>query len=217
MKETVVVVSVLTGGSGARVKRCWKPLLENSCCFDQDWGIGRQARVKVPLNENKEKQEQVLKLCLIMRFRDLSPRQQSEVELERALNRADILHNRGRELLFQAVNKVVDLQNEYKANMGEVEVAAAAAVFDMAQAENDSTVREILELQVVSMLSLAEFDVLESRNFMQQYWDLAEQSASKLHARADKKSKAACKLFESRVEEMSSQENEKKGAFFWIL
>ena len=80
-----------------------------------------------------------------MRFRDLSPRQQSEVELERALNRADILHNRGHELLFHAVNKVVDLQNEYKANMGEVEVAAAA-VFDMAQAENDSTVREILEL-----------------------------------------------------------------------
>lgn len=151
-----------------------------------------------------------------MRFRDLSPRQQSEVELQRALNRADILHNRGHELLFHAVNKVVDLQNEYKANMGEVEVAAAA-VFDMAQAENDSTVREILELQVVSMLSLAEFDVLESRNFMQQYWDLAEKSASKLHARADKKSKAACKLFESRVEEMSSQENEKKGAFFWIL
>ena len=151
-----------------------------------------------------------------MGVHDLLPRQQSEVELERALNRADILHNRGHELLFHAVNKVVDLQNEYKANMGEVEVAAAA-VFDMAQAENDSTVREILELQVVSMLSLAEFDVLESRNFMQQYWDLAEQSASKLHARADKKSKAACKLFESRVEEMSSQENEKKGAFFWIL
>lgn len=203
-------------GIGSKGQTLLETVVGNSCCFDQDWGIGRQARVKVPLNENKEKQEQVLKLCLIMRFRDLSPRQQSEVELQRALNRADILHNRGHELLFHAVNKVVDLQNEYKANMGEVEVAAAA-VFDMAQAENDSTVREILELQVVSMLSLAEFDVLESRNFMQQYWDLAEKSASKLHARADKKSKAACKLFESRVEEMSSQENEKKGAFFWIL
>ena len=73
-----------------------------------------------------------------MRFRDLLPRQQSEVvllprqqsevELERALNRA---------LIFHAVNKIVDLQNEYKANMGEVEVAAAT-VFDMAQAENET-------------------------------------------------------------------------------
>ena len=71
-------------------------------------------------------------------------------------------------LYFMLINKIVDLQNEYKAKMGEVEVAAAA-VFDMAKAENDSTVREILELQVVSMISLAEFDVLESRNFIQQY------------------------------------------------
>ena len=64
MKETVVVVS-LDWGIGSKGQTLLETVVGNSCCFDQDWGIGRQARVKVPLNENKEKQEQVLKPCLL--------------------------------------------------------------------------------------------------------------------------------------------------------
>jgi hypothetical protein len=94
--------------------------------------------------------------------------------------------------------------------MDEVEVAAAA-VIDMALEENDGTIKEILQLQAVTMISLAESDYRESRKSIDQLCHLAEKSSSKLYKRADRKSKASCKLFEKQVQLMSRQQKEKEG------
>jgi hypothetical protein len=142
-------------------------------------------------------------------------RQESQVKLDGALNRAENLRSRGQQILNDAENIIVELQNENKKKIDELRVASVT-ILDMAKAENDSTIREILELQVVAMTSLADFNERESRNSIQQYWELAEKSAFKLYLRADRKSKAAFKLFERRLEEMSSQQKGKKGAFFFF-
>jgi hypothetical protein len=146
---------------------------------------------------------------------DVLIRQESQVKLDGALNRAENLRSRGQQILNDAGNIIVELKNENKKKIDELRVASVA-ILDMAKAENDSTIREILELQVVAMTSLAEFHERESRNSIQQYWELAEKSAFKLSLRADMKSKAAFKLFERRLEEMSSQRKGKIGAFFRI-
>jgi len=90
-------------------------------------------------------------------------------------------------------------------------VVAAAAVNDIALAENDGTIRDILQLQAVTMISLAESDYRESRNSIDQLCHLAEMSSFKLFKRADRKSKASFKLFERRVQLMSRQQKEKEG------
>jgi hypothetical protein len=61
------------------------------------------------------------------------------------------------------------------------------------------------------MISLAESDYRESRNSIDHLWDLAEMSSFKLYKRADRKSKASCKLFERRVQVMSRQQKGKEG------
>ena len=94
--------------------------------------------------------------------------------------------------------------------MDDVEVAAAA-VIDIALAENDGTIREILQLQAVTMISLAESDYRESRICIDHLWALAEMSSFKLYKRADRKSKASFKIFERRVQVMSRREKRKEG------
>ena len=147
---------------------------------------------------------------LNMRHSDLLSREKCEVELNGALNRADHLRHRGQQVLNDAENKIVELQNQSKKSMDEVEVAAAA-VIDMALVENDGTIREILQLQAVTMLSLAEFDYRDSRNSIDHLCDLAEMSYCKLYKRADRKNKASFKLFERRVQLLSRQRKAKQG------
>ena len=80
-----------------------------------------------------------------MRHSDLFSSEECEMELNGALKRAEHLRQRGRQVLNDAENEIVELQNQSKKSMDEVEVAAAA-VIDMALAENDDTIREILQL-----------------------------------------------------------------------
>jgi hypothetical protein len=110
-----------------------------------------------------------------MRHGESLSNEECETELNRALNRAEHLRHRGQQVLYNAENKIVELQNQSKKSMDEVKVAAAA-VIDIALAENDDTIREILQFQAVTMLSLAESDYRESRNSIDHLWDLAEMS-----------------------------------------
>ena len=80
-----------------------------------------------------------------MRHTEVLSREECEVELNGALNRTEHLRHRARQVLNDAENEIVELQNQSKKSMDEVEVAAAA-VIDMALAENDGTIREILQL-----------------------------------------------------------------------
>ena len=136
--------------------------------------------------------------------------EECETELNRALNRAEHLRHRGQQVLYNAENKIVELHNQSKKSMDEVKVAAAA-VIDMALAENDDTIREILQFQAVTMISLAESDYRDSRICVDHLWDLAEMRSHKLYKRADRKSKASFKLFERRVHVMSRQQKRKEG------
>jgi len=77
--------------------------------------------------------------------------EECETELNRALNRAEHLRHRGQQVLYDAENKIVDLQNQSKKSMDGVKVAAAA-VIDMDLAENDDTIKEILQLQAITMI-----------------------------------------------------------------
>ena len=110
-----------------------------------------------------------------MRHSDLFSSEECEMELNGALNRAEHLRQRGRQVLNDAENEIVELQNQSKKSMDEVEVAAAA-VIDMALAENDGTIREILQLQAVTMISLAESDYRESRICIDHLWDFSQQN-----------------------------------------
>ena len=67
-------------------------------------------------------------------------------------------------------------------------------------------IREILQLQAVTIISLAESDYRESRNSIDHLWDLAEMSSLKLYKRADRKSEASFKLVERRVQVMSRRQ-----------
>ena len=144
-----------------------------------------------------------------MRHSDLLKSEECEMELNGALNRAEHLRHRSRQVLYDAENEIVALQNQSKKSMDEVEVAAAS-VIDMALAENDGTIREILQLQAVTMISLAEFDYRVSRNSIDQLWDLAEMSSFKLYKRAERKSKNSFKLFERRVQVMFRQQKKRR-------
>ena len=73
-----------------------------------------------------------------MRHTDLLSREECEVELNEGLNQAEQLRHRGRQVLYDAENEIVDLQNQSKKSMDEAEVAAAA-VIDIALAEDDGT------------------------------------------------------------------------------
>ncbi len=145
-----------------------------------------------------------------MRHSDVLSREECEVKLNGALNHAEHLRQRAQQVLYDAENEIVDLQNQSKKSMDEAEVAAAA-VIDMALAVNADTIREILQFQAVTMISLAESDYRESRNSIDHLWDLAEKSSFKLYKRADRKSKASCKLFERRVQVISRQQKRKEG------
>ena len=105
-----------------------------------------------------------------MRHSDLFSREECEVKLNGALNRVEHLRHRGLQVLCDAENEIVELENQSKKSMDEVEVAAAA-VIDMALAENDGTIKEILQLQAVTMISLAESDYRERRNSIDHLWD----------------------------------------------
>jgi len=106
-----------------------------------------------------------------MRHSEYLSNEECETELNRALNRAEHLRHRAQQVLYDVENEIVELQNQSMKSMDEVEVAAAA-VIDMALVENDGTIREILQLQAVTMISLAEFDYRESRNSIDHLWDL---------------------------------------------
>ena len=110
-----------------------------------------------------------------MRHSDLFSSEECEMELNGALNRAEHLRQRGRQVLNDAENEIVELQNQSKKSMDEVEVTAAA-VIDMALAENDGTIREIVQLQAVTMISLAESDYRESRICIDHLWDFSQQN-----------------------------------------
>ena len=77
-----------------------------------------------------------------MRHTKLLSREECEVELNGALNRTEHLCHRARRVLYEAENEIVELQNQSKKSMDDVEVAAAA-VIDIALAENDGTIRSI--------------------------------------------------------------------------
>ena len=110
-----------------------------------------------------------------MRHSDLFSSEECEMELNGALKRSEHLRQRGRQVLNDAENEIVELQNQSKKSMDEVEVAAAA-VIDMELAENDGTIREILQLQAVTMISLAESDYRESRICIDHLWDFSQQN-----------------------------------------
>ena len=110
-----------------------------------------------------------------MRHSDLFSSEEYEMELNGALKRAEHLRQRGRQVLNDAENEIVELQNQSKKSMDEVEVTAAA-VIDMALAENDGTIREIVQLQAVTMISLAESDYRESRICIDHLWDFSQQN-----------------------------------------
>ena len=74
-----------------------------------------------------------------MRHTELLSREECEVELNGALNRTEHLCHRAQQVLFDAENEIVELQNQSKKSMDEVEVAAAA-VIDMTLVENDGTI-----------------------------------------------------------------------------
>ena len=80
-----------------------------------------------------------------MRHSEFLSRVECEVKLNGALNHAEHLRHRGQQVLNDAENEILELQNQSKKSMDEVEVAAAA-VIDMALVENDGTIREILQL-----------------------------------------------------------------------
>jgi protoporphyrinogen oxidase len=145
-----------------------------------------------------------------MRHSEFLSRVECEVKLNGALNHAEHLRHRAQQVLHDAENEIVEFQNQSKKSMDDV-VVAAAAVNDIALAENDGTIREILQLQAVTMISLAESDYRESRNSIDQLCHLAEMSSSKLYKRADRKSEASFKLFERRVQLISRQQKEKEG------
>ena len=83
-----------------------------------------------------------------MRHTELMSREECEVELNGALNRADHLRHRGQQVLNDAENKMVELQNQSKKSMDEVEVAAAA-VIDMALVENDGTIEKFCNFKLL--------------------------------------------------------------------
>ena len=105
-----------------------------------------------------------------MRHIDLLSREECEVKLNGALNHAEHLRNRAQQVLNDAEYEIVVLQNQSKKSMDDV-VVAAAAVNDIALTENGGTIREILQLQAVTMISLAESDYRERRNSIDHLWD----------------------------------------------
>ena len=86
-----------------------------------------------------------------MRHSDLLSREECEVKLNGALNHAEHLRHRAQQVLHDAENEIVEFQKQSKKSMDDV-VVAAAAVNDIALAENDGTIREILQLQAVTMI-----------------------------------------------------------------
>ena len=63
-----------------------------------------------------------------MRHSDLFSSKECEMELNGALNRAEHLRQRGRQVLNDAENEIVELQNQSKKSMDQVEMAAAAVI-----------------------------------------------------------------------------------------
>ena len=110
-----------------------------------------------------------------MRHSDLLSREECEVKLNGALNHAEHLRHRAQQVLYDAENEIVEFQNQSKKSMDDV-VVAAAAVNDIALAEKDGTIREILQLQAVTMISLAESDYRESRICIDHLWDFSQQN-----------------------------------------
>ena len=99
-----------------------------------------------------------------MRHSDLLSREECEVKLNGALNHAEHLRHRAQQVLHDAENEIVEFQNQSKKSMDDV-VVAAAAVNDIALAENDGTIREILQLQAVKMISTRRGDLANERYF----------------------------------------------------
>ena len=73
-----------------------------------------------------------------MRHSDLLSREECEVKLNGALNHAEYLRHRAQQVLHDAENEIVEFQKQSKKSMDDV-VVAAAAVNDIALAENDGT------------------------------------------------------------------------------
>ena len=94
-----------------------------------------------------------------MRHSDLLSREECEKELNGALNRADHLRHRGRQVLYDAENEIVELQNQSKKSMDEVEVAAAAVIdmtlqIDSLQYVASSRYSQYVESSCVTVINL---------------------------------------------------------------
>ena len=78
--------------------------------------IGRSNSGLVPSEQGQEHENKTLRLwaLLNMRHTELLSREECEVELNGALNRAEHLRHRGLQVLYDAENEIVELQNQSK-------------------------------------------------------------------------------------------------------